>query len=98
VQGTGGFLPFLPQDAGSDGGDPAAEEVVALISDDLAALLRAGTQDFWAALERDASLRTCLDSYLQHCRHAHQDQNQASLELTQPDRRADRTPKIGAGE
>ena len=41
---------------------------MALISDDLAALLRAGTAEFWSALERDASLRVCLDSYLQHCR------------------------------
>ncbi len=70
AQATGGFLPFLPQDAASDGGDPASEEVVSLISDDLAALLRAGTPDFWAALETDASLRACLDSYLQHCRFA----------------------------
>ena len=43
---------------------------MSLISDDLSALLRAGTADFWAALESDASLRACLDSYLQHSRFA----------------------------
>lgn len=64
----GSYLPFLPQDAATNGSDPVAEEVVALISEDLAALLRAPTEQFWGTLERDASLQACLDSYLQHCR------------------------------
>lgn len=61
------FLPFLPQDE-AGGADPAAEEVVRLIGQDLQSLLSASDGDFWAAAVGNASLAACLDSYLQNSR------------------------------
>lgn len=63
----GSYLTFLPQDDGGGGADPAAEEVAAAIQGDLKALLAATDATFAAAIG-DASLRACLDSYLQHSR------------------------------
>ena len=64
----GGYLPFLPQDEGGGGADPAAEEVVAAIQSDLEALLASSDAAFAAAFAEDASLRACLESYLQNSR------------------------------
>lgn len=62
-----GFLPYLPQDnAGLE--DTVGEAAVEAISSDLGRLLRAPAHEFWAAVRGDASLATCLDSYLQYSR------------------------------
>jgi hypothetical protein len=59
------FLPYLPQDNAS-----LADATVAAISERLGQLLRAPASQFWAAVRGDASLHTCLDSYLQYARFA----------------------------
>ena len=62
-----GFLPYLPQD-NSGLEDTAGEATVEAISADLGRLLRTPAREFWATVHRDASLATCLDSYLQYTR------------------------------
>jgi hypothetical protein len=57
------FLPYLPQDNAS-----LADATVAAISERLGELLRAPASQFWTAVRGDASLHTCLDSYLQYAR------------------------------
>ena len=57
------FLPYLPQDNAS-----LADATVAAISERLGELLRAPAPQFWVAVCNDASLHTCLDSYLQYAR------------------------------
>ena len=61
------FLPYLPQDnAGLE--DTAGEAAIEAIGTELGRLLRAPAHEFWAAVRGDASLATCLDSYLQYSR------------------------------
>lgn len=55
------FLPFLPQD---NAVHADAEEAISLISADLGTLLKAPAAEFWAAVQNELSLATCLDSYL----------------------------------
>jgi hypothetical protein len=61
------FLPFLPEDE-AGGANPAAEEVVQYLAQDLQALLALSDGNFWAAADGNASLAACLDSYLQNSR------------------------------
>ena len=60
------FLPYLPQDNAS-----LADSTVAAVSERLGELLRAPAPRFWDAVRGDASLQTCLDSYLQYARCGH---------------------------
>lgn len=62
-----GFLPYLPQD-NSSLEDARTEETIAIISEDLAQLLRAAAPEFWSTVRGDLSLHTCLNSYLQFAR------------------------------
>jgi hypothetical protein len=63
------FLPFLPGDNGALG-DPSSQEVIDIINEDLARLLRQKPADFWHTVRSDRSLKECLDSYLRYCRWA----------------------------
>jgi hypothetical protein len=61
------FLPFLPGDNGALG-DPTSHEVLEIINEDLARLLRLKPAEFWQAARSDRSLKECIDSYLRYCR------------------------------
>lgn len=62
-----GFLPFLPQD-NEFLRDAASEAAVSQINADLAAALQLPAAGFWAMVQSDASLYTCVDSYLRYKR------------------------------
>ncbi|KAK9819644.1 hypothetical protein WJX72_000683 [[Myrmecia] bisecta] len=72
-----GYLPYLPQDAAS-AGDEHTEGTVEVINADLAELLRLPASQFWQVVQKDKSLQTCLDSYLQFARRAHDDSTPGS--------------------
>ena len=63
----GAFVPFLPGD-NDDLADPAAQAALARINGDLEELLRQPAGRFWEIVGSDASLVTCLDSYLRYKR------------------------------
>ena len=63
---AGAFLPFLPQDSHGQGLGEA--DVAELISSDLGGLLRKDAKQFWAVVRSDASLKLCLDTFLQFYR------------------------------
>ena len=56
------FVPFLPQDEQSL--DEISEAATQQISEDLGWLLSQDAQAFWEVVQRNQSLRTCIDSYL----------------------------------
>ena len=63
------YLTYLPQD--NDGlSDAQSEQVLQAINDDLGSLLSASVDDFWEIMESNASLLSCLDSYLRFARSA----------------------------
>jgi hypothetical protein len=64
----GAFVPFLPGD-NDDLADPAAQAALARINRDLEDLLRQPAGRFWEIVGSDASLVTCLDSYLRYKRY-----------------------------
>lgn len=60
------FLPFLPQD--NSVLDAKTDEALEVVNDDLASLLRCDAKQFWQTVLEEASLQTCLTSYLQFAR------------------------------
>ena len=62
------FLPFLPEDNASI--DEQTDEVLHIINDDLAGLLRLHPAAFWRDIRADQSIHACLASYLQYARRA----------------------------
>lgn len=64
---TASFLPFLPEDNGSLD-NPASQEALSIINEDLAKLLKLKPAEFWQVAKTDRSLKECIDSYLRYCR------------------------------